>query len=124
MKTVEPLVGLKSFWAMQSYHKLLLGIKMIPEYSQLAYEDFYAVVEMCSPEDKEKIIRKAVLLVNLESDEAYSLMAFCKDPNGVPYGRVNTTKMAPDEMFEILVSVCLEISQIKIKFVTEAEKKN
>jgi hypothetical protein len=32
--------------------------------------------------------------------------------------------MAPDEMFEILVSVCLEISQIKIKFVTEAEKKN
>ena len=121
---VQPLVGIKSLWALNSFHKLMLGVKMLPAYMGLAYEEFYERVEAMPPGDQEKVIREAVLFVDLNKDEVEALACFACDPNGIPYGPENLKSLGPDKLVEIMVAVCVEIAKIKINFVTEAEKKN
>lgn len=123
MKTLS-LEGMGSFWAFQAYHKILLGVKMLPSYISESYEDFYKRIEDMPAQDQEKIIREGALFVELSKNELESLTKFCVDSNGIPYTAENMRKMTPDQIFEIIVSVCLEIAKIRVNFVTESEKKN
>lgn len=126
MTTIEvaELKGYKSYRAFNVFHSLMLGLKMLPEYMAVTYEDFFKVIDELTPEDQEKMIRKAALFVKLEQEEIESLVCFCKDPKGVPYGPANVKNLGPDEILEIIVAVCVKISQIKIDLVSKAEKKN
>lgn len=123
MKVLE-LKGLPSYFALQTFHKLMLGLKMLPAYMGESYEDFYARIEVLSSEAQEKFIREAVLFVPLERDEIFSLLNFCTDANGVPYGIENSKSLKPDQLHEMMVGVCVEIAKIKVNFVSESEKKN
>ena len=123
MKTLE-LKGFKSLKALNVFHSLMLGLKMLPHYRNESYEEFFARVQEMPPLDQEKMIREAALFVNLERDEVEALTAFVADPNGVAYGPENLKSMTPDQIFEMIVAVCLEVAKIKIDFVTETEKKN
>lgn len=122
--TVTTIEGLNSFWALQAYNKLLLGLKMLPSYMAEGYEEFYSRVELMPAPDREKLIREALLFVNLEPEEIEALARFCTDANGVPYSKSNMKSLSPAEILEILALVSIEISKIKINFVTESEKKN
>lgn len=121
---VGELKGFNSYRAMGVFHKLMLGLKMLPAYMGETYEDFFARVEDMPEADQEKMIREAALFVDLDQEEIGSLLVFCKDPNGVPYSAENIKSLGPDTIFEIIVAVCKEIAKIKINFVSEAEKKN
>lgn len=121
---VTELVGFKSYRALNVFHSLMLGLKMLPAYIGESYEAFFERVELMPPEDQEKMIREAALFVKLEQDEVEALICFVKDPNGVPYSAANLRSLGPDQIFEAIVAVCLEISKIKIDFVSTAEKKN
>lgn len=123
MKVLE-LKGYKSLKALNVFHSLMLGLKMLPEYARETYEAFFERVDQMPPEDKEKLIREAALFVALERDEIDALICFVADANGVPYTAENVKSLGPDELHEIVVSVCLEISKIKVNFVTKTEKKN
>lgn len=123
MKVLE-LKGYKSLKALNAFHALMLGIKMMPEYMAESYEDFYSRVSKMPPCDQEKVIREAALFVELQKDEVESLVCFCTDKNGVPYVAENLKNLKADEIIEIIVAVCVEISKIKIDLVTEDEKKN
>lgn len=123
MKILE-LKGYKSLKALQSFHTLMLGLKMLPSYMGEKYEDFYARLSDMPPQDQEKMIREAVLFVELEQDEVEAICCFAADPNGVPYSPENLKSLPPDQIHEIIVAVCKAISQIKISLVSEAEKKN
>jgi hypothetical protein len=70
------------------------------------------------------MIREAVLFVELDEDEVKSLICFCTDKNGVPYTEENLKSLSPADLVEIIVAVSVQISKIKIDFVSEKEKKN
>lgn len=124
MITVLPIKGYESLKAMNAYHTLLLGLKMLPSYMGESYDDFYSRVELMEPKEQEKMIREAVLLVPLQRDEVEAMAKFTSDKNGVPFSAVNLKNLGPDEIMEIIVAVSVEISKIKINFVSESEKKN
>lgn len=120
---LRPLKGIPSFFALQAYGKILLGLKMLPMYGGETYLDFFQRIEKMPPEDQEKVIREAVFLVDLERDEVLNLMAFVEDANGVPYTDANAKGLSPDKIHEILVLVCKELARIKPKLLSETEKK-
>lgn len=123
MRTLE-LKGFKSLKALNVFHSLMLGLKMLPSYRHLGYEEFLESVQNMSPPDQEKLIRESALFVELERDEVEAMVCFVVDNNGVPYTSENLKNMSPDKIYEMVVAVALEVAKIKINFVTESEKKN
>lgn len=121
---VAKLEGYKSLRALNAFHTLMLGLKMLPAYAAVPYEDFYNTMDAMPDEDKKKLITEAALLVNLEKEEVEAMVCFCKDKNGVPYSAENMKSLNPAELVEVIVSVAFEITKFKIDFVTGSEKKN
>lgn len=122
MRVLE-LKGYKSLRALNAFHALMLGLKMLPSYMGDSYEDFYSKLEAMAPGDQEKMIREAALFVELQKEEVEALVCFCTDKNGVPYSAENTKNLGAQELFEMVVAVCVEISKIKIDFVSDEQKK-
>lgn len=123
-RKVLPLVGYKSLRALNAYSALLLGMKMLPAYMELGYEQFLRMVEAMEPDDQRKIFVEAARFVELQPEEIKAMICFCTDKNGVPYSDENLKNLKPDELVEVIVSVCMEMVKIKIDFVSETEKKN
>lgn len=123
MKT-RPLVGLKSLAAFNAFHALMLGLKMLPEYMAVSYEDFFAALEQMDDAGKMKMIRKAATFVKLDPAEVEAMVCFAEDKNGVAFGPENMKAMGPAEYVDLITLVAFEISKIRIDFVTEGEKKN
>ncbi len=121
---VLPLKGYKSLRALNAFHALLLGLKMLPAYITIAYETFYASFAEKTDAEKEKLLREAVVFVQLAQDEVEALLSFATDPNGVPYSAVNLKDLSIDALHETITAVCMEIGRIKIDLVSEEEKKN
>lgn len=123
MKVLE-LKGYKSLRALNAFNALMLGLKMLPAYHHFTYEDFFATIQAMNEVDQANMIREAANFVELQKEEVEALISFCADANGVPYGPENLANLNPKEILEIIVSVCVKISQIKIDLVTKDEKKN
>lgn len=123
MKVLK-LEGFKSLRALNAFHALMLGLKMLPTYMGESYQGFYSRIKKMPIKDQENMIREAVLFVELQEDEVKSLICFCTDKNNVPYTEENLKSLKPDELIEIIVAVAVEISKIKIDFISETEKKN
>lgn len=123
-RKVLPLKGYKSLKALNAFHALLLGLKMLPSYISQSYESFYESFKDKSDADKERLIREAALFVQLQQDEVEALVAFVTDPNGVPYSAANVNNLSVDELHEVIVTVCMEIGKIRIDILGEHEKKN
>ncbi len=120
---VLPLKGYKSLRALNAFHSLLLGLKMLPAYMAEDYESFFASFETKTEAEKESCLRQAVAFVQLGQDEVDALISFGTDANGIAYTEANTKNLPPDQLFEIIIAVCMEIGRIKITLATSAEKK-
>ena len=123
MKAKE-LKGLKSLGALNTFHTLMLGLKMLPAYMTETYEDFFERLELMNDVDRRKMIVEAVLFVKLDPTELESLLCFVDDKNGVPFSRENIGSLSPEQLIEAIVLVSLEVAKIKINFLSPAEKKN
>lgn len=123
MQVLE-LKGFKSLRAMNAFHALMLGLKMLPDYAKLSYEDFFASIEKMDHESQLRMIKEAALFVELQKEEVEAIVCFVTDPNGVPYSAENVKNLGPKELVDIIVAVCGEIAKIKVDFVSENEKKN
>jgi len=124
MIKVLELRGLKSYFTLQAFGKMLLGLKMLPMYMTTPYGEFYELVDKMSEQDQEKLIREGVFMVDLNSDEIMAFMRFAQDKNGVPYSEENIKRLPPNEIYEIIVAVCKECAKIKVNLTTTDEKKN
>lgn len=122
IKTLE-LKGIKSLGALNVFHTLMLGLKMLPAYAGVSYEDFYERAASMDPSDQEKLIREAVLFVPLEPSDVQIVVSFCADANGIPYGTENLKNLGPKEIMECIVAVCLKVAAIKVDMVSPGEKK-
>lgn len=120
---ILPFKGYQSLKALNAFNALLLGLKMLPAYLQYDYPTFFDSFKQKSPEETETLIREAVAFVHLEQTEIDALMSFAADSNGIPFGKSNINNLAPEEIFEIIVQVCIEFSKIDINLVSEEEKK-
>lgn len=124
LSTVLPLKGYKSVVAFHAFNALLLGFKMLPAYLAEDYATFYSQLDEKSDSEKETVIREAVAFVHLGQDEVEALLSFVKDKNGLPYNQASIKGLSLSEIYEAMVLVCLEIGKLKIKLVSEGEKKN
>ncbi len=122
-RTVLPLQGYNSLRALNAFHALLLGLKMLPAYIDEPYEKFYEGFRTKTETQKETLLREAVAFVQLSPGEVEALISFSTDRNGVPYSAFNQKNLTPDEIFEVCVAVCMAIGQIKIDLVSADEKK-
>ncbi len=118
-----PLQGYKSLRALNAFHTLLLGLKMLPAYALEDYQTFFASFKDKDEMEKERCLREAASFVQLSPEEVTALIAFATDKNGIPYSAVNEANLGPAEIFEIIVAVCMEIGRIKIDLVSADEKK-
>lgn len=124
MRKVLELKGYKSLRALNAFHALMLGLKMLPAYAGERYLDFAKRIDEMPEADQKTMIKEAALLVNLDKEDLEALVCFCTDKNGIPYTSENMNNLAPNELVEVIVAVCWQISQIKLDLVTEDEKKN
>lgn len=124
MKKVDPLVGYKSLRALNAFHMIMMGLKMIPIYAYIPYEEFFAMFEEKTELEKENFLREGLSIIELKDDEIDALVGFCRDDNGIPYGKTNIKNMTLKDIYDCCLSVMIEISKIDITFITEAEKKN
>lgn len=124
MIKVLPLKGPDTYWALQSYIKLLFGLKMLPMYMGDTLEEFFDKIEAMPVVDRQKMVRSAVLMVTLQPDEFNALLKFAADKNGVPFSHENTRSLAPNEFFDILHAVTQEIAALEPNFLSVKEKKN
>jgi len=123
MKVLE-LKGYKSLRALNVFHTLMLGLKMLPAYMGETYEDFYDRISKMDAASQEKLIREAALFVEIQKEELEALITFCADANGVPYSAENMKSLGPKDLHEMIVAVCMQIAKIKIDLVSDSEKKN
>jgi len=114
---------MQSLRALNAYHALLLGLKMLPAYIGEDYHVFLERLQAMPECEQETKIREAIAFVQLATDEVAALLSFATDSNGIPYGAANKDNLTPDEIFEICVAVCMEISRIKIDLVSKEEQK-
>lgn len=123
MIATAKLEGYRSLRALNAFHVLMLGLKMLPAYVGEQYEEFFDRVSRMEPEHQEKLIREAALFVELQKEEVEALLSFCVDPNGVPYGAANLKSLGPKEIHECIVAVCMQIAAIKVDLIGDAQKK-
>lgn len=123
MKVLE-LKGYKSLRALNAFSALVLGLKMLPAYMGESYESFLERLQSMPREDQRKMLMEAARFVELGKEEVEALVCFATDKNGVPYSSENLKNLGPDQLVEVIVSVCMEIVKIKIDFVSGSEKKN
>jgi hypothetical protein len=117
-------IGFTGYRAWQSFHILMLGLKMLPMYLNEAYEDFYNRFDSLPEDEQEIMIRQAACFVPLTKEELEALVCLSTDSNGIPYEASNIKNLTPHEFHEAIVAVCMEIGKIKIDLLSNAEKKN
>jgi hypothetical protein len=59
--------------ALNAFHTLLLGLKMLPAYALEAYDEFYEGFAVKTDAEKEKFLREAVIFVPLQPEEVDAL---------------------------------------------------
>ena len=121
---VLPLKGYNAMAAMPTYHRLLLGLKMLPDYASIDYVAFYEMFGVMQEHEKESLLRQAIAFVKLEREELEPIIALSVDKNGVPLSSINIKNMDLEEIYEVVVAVGMAYSRLKIRLVTEEEKKN
>lgn len=124
-RKVSPLHGIKSLRCLNAFSALLLGIKMLPAYGHMTFEDFFAMIEVMEKEDQIKVLTSGARIVALDPEEIKAMVCFCSDKNGIPYREENIKTLKPNELVEVIVTVCMEVIQnIHVDLVTKEEKKN
>lgn len=121
---VRELTGLKSLRPLNAFSALIIGVKMLPAYGHLTYEEFLAIVDAMDDEGQKAVFRNAASIVQLDPDDVAMMLYFCNDKNGIPFDSTNMKNLNPKEIVEMIVAVCLKIVKIKVDFVSEDEKKN
>lgn len=123
---VLPLVGIKTLPAMTCFYRLLAGLKMIPIHDKMgaSFEEFLEWISELPESEKRKMIKLALLFVDMPQDDWPSILCLAADKNGIPYGPENIKNLDIQNMVEIALEVFLRIGDIKIYMVSENEKKN
>ena len=123
MQVLE-LRGLESIWAFNAYQTLLRGLALEQACLGQDMDTTLANFEGLDLAGKERELRRALSMVNLEKEDMLNLLAFVADVNGIPYAKKNVKNIGPAELIDAMLAVCLKISEINPRLATEDVKKN
>lgn len=115
------LKGIKSYYALTTFNCVVLRITQLPNFEQWSEEQILESFEQLTQEQVTALLRKSIDLIPLNDKEILSLIVFCEDKNGVPLGLHSLKNFNPYEIRELCLSVLIEISKIRINFVTDDE---
>jgi hypothetical protein len=121
---VLPVKGVKSLKVLNTFHNLLIGLKMSRGFAHLTWQEFHDFFKEKTIEEKECYLREAAAMVILTDDELDACLSFAADPNGVPYSKINSADLTPIQLHEIVVAVCMEgVGKAEVTLLSEDEKK-
>lgn len=113
----EDLRGLKSPAGFQVLYTLLIGFYSIPTFEKNTdFNEFIKEFEKMPREQRREILMKSACITPLKEEEYLNVLCFCKDPNGIPYGKENVNNLKYDEIIELVVEVCLAYSDCRVFF--------
>lgn len=118
MVNVEEIKGIKGLYGFKAMQTLLLSYYLLPEFKKKnqSYQDFLKEFSAMDETQKRDILNKALYFAGIDPKEIEALMCFCKDKNGISYSKANINNLTFEEIFEIIIEVCLEISKLKVFF--------
>lgn len=120
---VSTIAGPEGMKALTAFNALLFAYKGLPAYVHVPYVEFFESFKHKTDSEKETILREALSFYSLEHDEIRAIVSFGHDKNGIAYGETNVKNLSVEELFEIIIAVCMEIGKIHIDIVSEEEKK-
>ena len=117
------LKGINSYYALTTFHCVVLRITQLPSFDGYSEEQILESFNQLTQEQITALLRKSIDLIPLSEKEILSLIVFQKDRNGVPLGLHSLKNFNPYEIRELCLNTLIEISKIKINFVTDDEIK-
>lgn len=118
MIDVSEIKGVKGLYAFKALQTLLLSYFMLPEFRQPkeTYTEFLKRFSEMGEKEQRETLKTALYFAGIDENEILALCLFAKDPNGVPYGKSNLANLEIEELFAIIIDVCMAIVKIKVFF--------
>lgn len=122
---IRPITGYNCYRAYQVYRDIILASYYFHEANKACfvdnpkpekYNDFLKRFEKSNEEERREIIKLGADTFNLSLDEVCFLVGLVEDANGVPYSKASLNNLKPQEITEIIIEVCLEISKVTVFF--------
>jgi hypothetical protein len=123
MMQVLELKGIKALRALNVFHTLMLGLKMLPMHANVPYDKFFDEFQDKPDDEKMKMVRQAALFVELTKEDVEALAFFVADANGVRYQPANINNLSATDILDMVVAVAFAVGQIKIDSLSEEQKK-
>ena len=123
---IRPILGYNCYRAYQVYRDIILASYIFWNANKVylsdngdkpeSYKDFLMRFEKSTDEEKRDIIKLGADTFNLSLEEVCFLVGLVEDANGVPYSKANINNLQPQEIIDIIIAVCLEISKVTVFF--------
>ena len=123
---VRPILGYNCYRAYQVYRDIILASYIFWNANKIylsddenkpeSYKDFLLRFEKSTEEEKREIIKLGAETFNLSIEEICFLIGLVEDANGVTYSKSNIDNLKPNEIIDIIIEVCLEISRVTVFF--------
>ena len=123
---VRPILGYNCYRAYQVYRDIILASYIFWNANKIylsddenkpeSYKDFLLRFEKSTEEEKREIIKLGAETFNLSIEEICFLIGLVEDANGVPYSKSNIDNLKPNEIIDIILEVCFEISRGTVFF--------
>lgn len=122
---VLTIKGTASFQALTVMQALIYGYWLVPGLSgDKTWKEFREGYYDYSDDEKEHILRNAVGFVKVSPEEIETMLSFIPDKNGIPLCAASIKNLDLGQAFEMMIAVLMEMSKIRISFISESEKKN
>lgn len=118
MVDMSEIKGVKGLYAFKALQTLLFSYFMLPEFRQPkeTYTEFLKRFSAMGEKEQRETLKTALYFAGIDENEILALCLFAKDPNGVPYGKSNLANLEIEELFAIIIDVCMAIVKIKVFF--------
>ncbi len=118
MINAENIKGIKGLYAFKALQTLLLSYFLLPEFKEPneKYDDFLKRFSEMDDSQRKEVLQKSLYFAGIEPAEIEALICFATDNNGVPYCRNNINNLSIEQLFSIIIDVCLEVARIKVFF--------
>lgn len=118
MVDVGEIRGIKGLLAFKAMHTLLFGYFLLPEHRKgnENYDKFLRRFSEMTEAEKREVFNQALYVCGIDEKEIITLAEFCKDANGIPYNKQSLVGAPIDDVFNIVIDVCLAVASVKVFF--------
>ena len=118
MIEVSEIKGIKGLYAFKAMQTLLFSYFMLPEFREPkeSYTEFLKRFSGMTEDEQREIFKTSLYFAGIDENEILAICCFAKDINGVSYQKANLASLEIEELFDIIIDVCMEIVKIRVFF--------